>query len=227
MTAAAKRGQDRVDELREALAMPGWRVPDYGRVSDQYSDRLNVKTALDELFPLIHQHIHAGRMEDAAEVLLLLAEAARRESGAASLEDRLVQGLALQNGLVHAVLPFLEAATPDEETLCLKLQEACRRQLVTADRIKACLLRDIEFRCHDLMTLPRRERVPEKDWPESRGYRIGAGFRRFFLNSKATANRCRRSSNRSKAWQTPIPAGESGGCMRIPMGMVVSMRLMN
>ena len=49
MTAAAGRGALRLAELSEALAMSGWRVPDYQRVDDQFSDRLHLWTALVEI----------------------------------------------------------------------------------------------------------------------------------------------------------------------------------
>ena len=188
MIAAAMRGADRIAELREALAMPGWRVEDYERVSDQYSDRLHLYPALTELSASILQHIHARRMEEAADAILLLAEASQREIQAAPLSDRLLQGIQIRSSMLLAIPPFLAAATPGHDSLCVKLQEACRAESITSSRIKGCLLRDVDSRCHDLLTLPRRERVPEKDWPESRGYHIGEGFRRFFLHSKATVN---------------------------------------
>ena len=189
MTAAAMRGADRLRELREALAMPGWRGEDYERVSDQYTDRIHLGDALTELSALILQHIHARRMEVAADAILLLAEASQREIQAAPLSDGLEQGRHFGRVMLLAIPPFLSAATPGHDSLCVKLQEACRVESITSYRIKACLLRDVDSRCHDLLTLPRWERVPGKDWPESRGYSIGNGSRRFFLNSKATVNR--------------------------------------
>jgi hypothetical protein len=188
MTSAAKRGEDRWAELKEALAMPGWRMPDYPRIHDQYSDRIHLSTALNELSALIHQQIHAGRMEEAMEVILLLAETSRREITAASLGDRLRQGIQIRGTMLNAIPPFLAAATAREEALCVKLQEACQNEPLTAARLKDCVLRDVASRCHDLLTLPLSERIPEREWPASRGYKMGRGIRKYYINSKATVN---------------------------------------
>jgi hypothetical protein len=90
--------------------------------------------------------------------------------------------------MLRAIPPFLAAATAGEKALCVKLQEACQKEPLTAARLKDCLLRDIASRCHDLLTLPLSQRIPERDWPESRGYQIGQGSRKFFINAKATVN---------------------------------------
>jgi len=188
MTSAAKRGEDRLAELKEALAMPGWRMPDYPRVDDQYSDRIHLITALNELSALIQQQIHAGRMGDATEVILLLAETSRREITAASLRDRLEQGIQIRSTMLRAIPPFLAAATAREEAFCVKLQEACQNEPLTAARLKDCVLRDIESRCHDLLTLPLSQRIPEREWPASRSYNIGRGILKYGINAKATVN---------------------------------------
>ena len=188
MTAAAGRGALRLAELSEALAMSGWRVPDYQRVDDQFSDRLHLWTALVEISAWIRQSIHHHRMEEAADAMLMLVQASRREIAAASLGDRLSQGSQLGSAMLFSVPPFLAAAAAREDVLCVKLGEACRTDWVTREKLKDCLLRDVEFRCRDLLTLHSEERVPEKEWPESRTYRMGQGFRRFFLQSRPTVN---------------------------------------
>ena len=188
MNAAALRGALRLADLRQALAMSGWRLPDYQRVDEQFADRLHLWTALLEISAWIRQSIHHHRMDEAADAMLLLVQASRREVEAASLVSRLSQGLLPGEAMLYSVPPFLAAATAGEDVLCVKLGEACRTDWITREKLKDCLLRDVEFRCRDLLTLPSKERVPEREWPESRSYNIGQGFRRFFLQSRPTVN---------------------------------------
>lgn len=188
MVAAAVGGADRLEELRGALSLSGWRAADLSRVSEEDEDRIHTNDVILDFSALIMRQIQAHRMADAADTMLVLVTACRREAACAPLPGGLIRALRFADPVLAAIPPFLKEASGEEEGLCVKLQEACGTDWISADQLRACFLRDVESRTHDLLTLPREERVPEKAWPESRSYRIGQGFRSFFLKSRTTVN---------------------------------------